>query len=96
VSQSESQPRCISKPWPGFEDTKAEFADANELVTASITSIEIVSHRMTIERTSTINRTLREVRDILPSILLQLNSCRSPLLADFKKAGVATCCLTVA
>jgi hypothetical protein len=56
VSQSESQPSCISKPWPGFEDAKAEFADANDLVTASITYIEIVSHRMTIERTSMIHK----------------------------------------
>jgi hypothetical protein len=52
-----SQPNRISKPWPGFEDARAEFADANDLVTAA-TSIEIVSHRMTIERTLTINKGL--------------------------------------
>jgi hypothetical protein len=36
---------------------QAEFADANDLVTASIVvSNEIVSHRMTIERTSMIKK----------------------------------------
>jgi hypothetical protein len=53
----ESQPSCISKPWPGFEDARAEFADANDLVTAA-TLIEIVSHRMTIKKTSTIKKEL--------------------------------------
>jgi hypothetical protein len=56
VSHRESQPRCISKPWPGFEDAKAEFADANDLVTASINYIEIALHNMTFERTLTIKK----------------------------------------
>jgi hypothetical protein len=95
VSHRESQPSCISKPWPGFEDVKAEFADANDFVTASIDYIEIALHSMTFERTSTIKKTMKVVRDILPSILLQLSSCRTPLLIGSEKAsGVATYCLT--
>jgi hypothetical protein len=56
VSQRERQSSCISKPWPGFEDAKAEFADGNDFVTAVISSIEIVSHQMTIKRTLIIKK----------------------------------------
>jgi hypothetical protein len=87
VSHRESQPSCISKPWPGFEDAKAEFADANDLVTASIAYIEIALYSMTFKRTSTIKKSMKVVRDILPSILLQLSSCRTPLSIGSEKAS---------
>jgi hypothetical protein len=53
---------AFQSPGQALKDVKAEFTDANDLMTASIASIEIALQSMTFERASMIKKSMKVVK----------------------------------